>query len=190
MSDPSHDWRGRTMTPVSTKLHGSQRDRVRNSRGDHRPARRSARRAYPPHGFGGWTAAQGRDRDWKRIGQFGGLLADDEPAPSTADTESIQTGCAVGLVRPSRASYAGPVSTQPEQKVNIYDAKTGLSRLISRVEQGERIVISRNGRPVARLVPYAAERPVRSPGLWRGQVSIHADFDDFSDADQRDWYGR
>ena len=76
-----------------------------------------------------------------------------------------------------------------EEQVNIYDAKTGLSRLVSRVEQGERIVISRNGRPVARLVPYTSERKARHPGQWHGQVTIHPDFDDVTDEDQRDWYG-
>lgn len=37
--------------------------------------------------------------------------------------------------------------------INIRDAKTQLSRLISRVERGERIVIARAGKPVAELRP-------------------------------------
>lgn len=37
--------------------------------------------------------------------------------------------------------------------VNITDAKTRLSRLIARVERGERIVIARAGKPVAELRP-------------------------------------
>jgi prevent-host-death family protein len=37
--------------------------------------------------------------------------------------------------------------------VNIHAAKTRLSRLVARVEKGERIVIARNGKPVAQLVP-------------------------------------
>ena len=39
--------------------------------------------------------------------------------------------------------------------VNIYEAKTQLSKLVARAEAGEEITISRNGRPVARLVPAA-----------------------------------
>lgn len=35
--------------------------------------------------------------------------------------------------------------------INIHDAKTQLSRLIARVERGERIVIARAGKPVAEL---------------------------------------
>jgi prevent-host-death family protein len=37
--------------------------------------------------------------------------------------------------------------------VNIHAAKTRLSRLVARAEKGERIVIARNGRPVAQLGP-------------------------------------
>jgi antitoxin (DNA-binding transcriptional repressor) of toxin-antitoxin stability system len=37
--------------------------------------------------------------------------------------------------------------------VNSHEAKTTLSKLIERVEQGEEIVIARNGKPVAR--PHA-----------------------------------
>lgn len=45
-----------------------------------------------------------------------------------------------------------------ERMVNIHDAKTQLSRLITRVERGERIVIARAGKPVAVLGPMAGIR--------------------------------
>lgn len=38
--------------------------------------------------------------------------------------------------------------------VTAYEAKNGMGRLLDRVEQGETIVITRHGRPVARLMPY------------------------------------
>jgi prevent-host-death family protein len=38
-------------------------------------------------------------------------------------------------------------------QVNIYEAKTQLSKLVTRAEAGEEIVIVRNGRPAVRLVP-------------------------------------
>jgi prevent-host-death family protein len=37
--------------------------------------------------------------------------------------------------------------------VDVEDAKTHLSRLIARVERGERIIIARAGKPVAQLRP-------------------------------------
>lgn len=73
--------------------------------------------------------------------------------------------------------------------VNIYDAKTQLSKLIARVEAGERITISRNGRPAALLVPVDFPRGPRTPGALAGQIRIAADFDDFDDEHERDWYG-
>lgn len=41
-------------------------------------------------------------------------------------------------------------------QVNVHHAKTHLSELLSRVEQGEEFVIARAGRPVARLHAVAA----------------------------------
>jgi prevent-host-death family protein len=65
------------------------------------------------------------------------------------------------------------------ESVNVYEAKTHLSQLIDRAAAGEEIIIARAGRPVARLVPLAdSSARRRSPGAWRGQVRIGADFDE------------
>jgi prevent-host-death family protein len=64
------------------------------------------------------------------------------------------------------------------QTVNVYEAKTHLSRLLERVVAGEEIVIARAGRPVARLVPVSRRIEPRVPGSWRGRVRIAAGFDD------------
>jgi prevent-host-death family protein len=45
------------------------------------------------------------------------------------------------------------VPLQATLSVGAYDAKTRLSELLDRVERGEQIVITRHGKPVARLVP-------------------------------------
>jgi prevent-host-death family protein len=74
------------------------------------------------------------------------------------------------------------------KSVNIYDAKTRLSKLVAEVESGNEITISRNGRPVARLVPYRSSPASRTPGAWAGIVEITDDFDEFSDADAADWF--
>lgn len=72
--------------------------------------------------------------------------------------------------------------------VNVYEAKSQFSKLVARVESGEEIVIARNGRPVARLVPITVRKD-RTPGLFKGQFVIADDFDDFTEQDERDWYG-
>ena len=56
-------------------------------------------------------------------------------------------------------------------KVNVHEAKTHLSRLLTRVEGGEEVVIARDGRPIARLVPFAAQGR-RAPGFARGEIKI------------------
>ena len=50
------------------------------------------------------------------------------------------------------------------QSVGAYEAKTHLPRLLDRVARGEEIQITRNGRPVARLVtePLEEATDVRS----------------------------
>ena len=47
------------------------------------------------------------------------------------------------------------------ETVNVYEAKTHLSRLLDRVAAGEEIVIARAGKPVAKLVPLPATEPRR-----------------------------
>jgi prevent-host-death family protein len=61
--------------------------------------------------------------------------------------------------------------------VNVHEAKTQLSRLLLRISQGEEVIIARDGKPVARLVPYASQPARRVAGSARGQVGIAPDFD-------------
>ena len=61
--------------------------------------------------------------------------------------------------------------------VNIHEAKTHLSRLLSRVERGDEVIIARAGRPVARLLPFDAKPARRTLGSDRGLFSIPDDFD-------------
>jgi prevent-host-death family protein len=60
--------------------------------------------------------------------------------------------------------------------VNIYDAKTQLSRLVDQALQGEDVVIARSGKPVARLTRLAPQPKKRRLGLLDGQFKIPDDF--------------
>jgi prevent-host-death family protein len=62
-------------------------------------------------------------------------------------------------------------------EVNVHEAKTHLSRLLQRVEAGEEVLISRAGRPLARLVPVKAPRARRVPDRDRGKGRVADDFD-------------
>jgi prevent-host-death family protein len=57
--------------------------------------------------------------------------------------------------------------------VNMHEAKTQLSRLVARVESGEQIVITRAGKPAAKLVPVPQEKPgKRQLGGWEGKFDV------------------
>ena len=62
--------------------------------------------------------------------------------------------------------------------VNVYEAKTNLSKLLDRVERGEEIVLGRAGRPVARLSAYRPRRTPRVPGRLAGRIEMAPDFAD------------
>ncbi len=66
----------------------------------------------------------------------------------------------------------------PETIYNLYEAKTGLSRLVDRAAAGEVIVIAKAGKPLAKLVPVSANALPRVPGGWEGRVEIADDFDE------------
>ena len=56
--------------------------------------------------------------------------------------------------------------------VNVHEAKTQFSRLIDAAHAGETILMAKDGKPWARLVPLEAEQPRRQPGLLRGQLQL------------------
>ena len=65
-------------------------------------------------------------------------------------------------------------------RVGMHEAKTHLSRLVEKAEAGEEVVIQRNGKAVARLVPIVEELASLSSvrGAWRGRVVMADDFDE------------
>jgi len=67
-------------------------------------------------------------------------------------------------------------------RVNVGQAKTDLSKLLARVEEGEDVEIARDGVPVARLVaidpaPGPGARFLAARGSLAGQISIAEDFE-------------
>ena len=56
------------------------------------------------------------------------------------------------------------------RSVNLHEAKTHLSELVSAAAAGEEIVIARAGKPLARLMPLEKAEP-RRPGLAKGRVT-------------------
>ena len=54
------------------------------------------------------------------------------------------------------------------QEIGAFEAKNTLGALLDRVQQGEEIVITRHGKPVARLAPYLG-------GVSRSEVQSAAE---------------
>lgn len=65
-----------------------------------------------------------------------------------------------------------------KKTVNLYEAKTQLSKLVDEAAAGGEIVIAKAGKPKARLVPLEKAPRIREPGRWKGQIWIADDFDD------------
>jgi prevent-host-death family protein len=60
-------------------------------------------------------------------------------------------------------------------EVNIYEAKTHLSRLIERALQGEEVTIARAGKPLVRLTPIERKKPIL--GGAAGIIRFSEDWD-------------
>lgn len=61
-------------------------------------------------------------------------------------------------------------------QVNIHYAKTHLSKLIEQAENGEEVIVARNGKPVAKLTPVAVAKPKSLLGALKGKMWISDDF--------------
>ena len=53
-----------------------------------------------------------------------------------------------------------PARRSQATQIGAFDAKTRLSELLRRVEQGERFTITHRGRPIAELAPPQASQPL------------------------------
>jgi prevent-host-death family protein len=64
--------------------------------------------------------------------------------------------------------------------VNMLEAKTHLSKLVDQLETGQEteIIIARNGRPAARLVPLKPSGSAQRIGVARGQYVIPDNIDE------------
>lgn len=62
------------------------------------------------------------------------------------------------------------------KQVGVFDGKTHFSALIEEAEHGETIVVTRKGKPVARIVPIEQPKP-REFGSDDGLGYIADDFD-------------
>jgi prevent-host-death family protein len=70
-------------------------------------------------------------------------------------------------------------------QVNVQEAKTRLSQILAQAEQGEDVVIARDGKPIARLV-LVGDPPPRPVGFVSGTLS-DAFFEPLPDDELERW---
>lgn len=66
------------------------------------------------------------------------------------------------------------------ESVNIHEAKTRLSQLIARAQQGEGFIIAKAGKPMVRVTPIdspAPEQQQKRLGFLAGEFHVPDDFD-------------
>jgi prevent-host-death family protein len=60
---------------------------------------------------------------------------------------------------------------------NVAEAKARFSEVVRRAMSGEEVIISKDNRPVLRIVPLRSDRRARRPGSAKGAVRMARDFD-------------
>lgn len=69
--------------------------------------------------------------------------------------------------------------------INIHYAKTHFSKLLLRAHSGEEIIISKSGKPFAKLVPLK-KKSKRVPGIAKGKVT-EAFFEPLPEEELQGW---
>ena len=90
-----------------------------------------------------------------------------------------------------RAGVPPPPLAAPEHReATVHQAKTHLSRFLAEVEAGGTVVITRRGKPVAKLEAVSPKRD-RVPGSMKGLISIDDRFfEPLPEDELRAWEGK
>lgn len=67
--------------------------------------------------------------------------------------------------------------------VNLYEAKTHLSRLVDQAAKGEEFIIAKAGKPLVRVVPVEPPASTRTLGFLAGKGVVDADVKEAFEAD-------
>ena len=63
--------------------------------------------------------------------------------------------------------------------LNITEARARFSEIVDQVSRGEEIIITRMGRPIARLTRYEEAASHRRLGFFEGKIRLAENFDDW-----------
>ena len=63
------------------------------------------------------------------------------------------------------------------KQIDVRDIPLHLSEVLDWVRHGTEVLLMENNQPIARLAPVVEAKPLRVPGLHKGALRIHDDFD-------------
>ncbi len=70
----------------------------------------------------------------------------------------------------------------------VHQAKTNLSKLLRKVEDGEEVIIARGKEPVAKIIPFPSRTKKRVPGSMKGKIWYAPDaFDPLTKEELAEW---
>ncbi|WP_305858048.1 type II toxin-antitoxin system Phd/YefM family antitoxin [Balneatrix alpica] len=77
------------------------------------------------------------------------------------------------------------------ESVNMHEAKTRLSQLVARAQQGESFIIAKAGKPVVRVTAIDSPEPSQQKriGFLAGQLEIPDDFDRMGEDEIAEMFG-
>lgn len=77
------------------------------------------------------------------------------------------------------------------ESVNMHEAKTRLSQLVARAQQGEGFIIAKAGKPLVRVTAIDSPEPHQQKriGFLAGQLTIPDDFDRMGEDEIADLFG-
>lgn len=61
--------------------------------------------------------------------------------------------------------------------LNVSEAKARFSSVVESAAAGEEVIVTKMGKPVAKVVPYSAATHRKRIGLMRGKIRMAKDFD-------------
>jgi prevent-host-death family protein len=73
--------------------------------------------------------------------------------------------------------------------INVHEAKTNFSKLLDQAHAGLEVILSKAGKPYARLVPLAPETKARIPGRLP-EINTSDFFDPLPESELSTWEGR
>ena len=73
--------------------------------------------------------------------------------------------------------------------INVHEAKTNFSKLLEQAHAGQEIILSKAGKPYARLVPLAPEAQSRIPGRLP-EINTERFFEPLPESELALWEGQ